>query len=87
MHGVSLRIVLAEAKIYHFNAAEIVALEKHEILRLDVPMRNLLGMQIFKRCKQLVHDQGRNIFRQMLLFNNVIEKFTAITISIRIISQ
>jgi hypothetical protein len=49
MHRVLLREVLGQPEIYHLNACHIILLVKHEVLWLDISMRNLLAVQVVKR--------------------------------------
>lgn len=73
MHCLVLWKVLGKTKINHFNACKVVLSIKHKILWFDIPMRDVSGMKIFKCLEKLLHYKGRNLFRQVLLLNDVVE--------------
>jgi hypothetical protein len=45
-HGLLLREIFAETEINHLDASEVVGLVEHEVLRLDVSMRNVFAVKV-----------------------------------------
>jgi hypothetical protein len=41
-----LREIFAETEINHLDASEVVGLVEHEVLRLDVSMRNVFAVKV-----------------------------------------
>lgn len=83
-HRVLLRVIFTQTKINHFNASEVVLAIEHKILGFYISVRNLLGMEVFEGGKELLHDEGGYILREMPLLNDVVEQFSSLAISTRV---
>lgn len=75
-----LRIIFAQSEINHFNTCQIVLTIEHKILGFDISVGNLLGMKVFEGGKELLHDEGSHILRQVPLLNDVVEQFSSLAI-------
>lgn len=73
LHSLLSGKVLRKAKINHFDAIRVILAGKHEILRLDVSMADVLSVQVSERRKKLMHDQRCLPLAQMLPLDDKME--------------
>ena len=73
MHCLVFWKVLGQTKINHFDTLKIIFTIEHKILWFDIPMRDVLGMKIFKGLEKLLHDKGSNLLRQVFFLDDVVE--------------
>jgi hypothetical protein len=78
IHSVLLWEIFGKPKVNHFYASQITYLGQHEVFWFDVPMRDLLWVQIFQSQEELFHDISWLLFRQVFLLNNVMEKLSTL---------
>lgn len=81
-HGLLAAEVLGEAEVDHFDAGGVVLVREHEVLRLDVPVRDVLSVQVLQRAQQLVHDHRRLPLRKVLPLQDEVEKLASFTVPI-----
>lgn len=80
MHDLALAVVFRQPEIDHLNTRQIILFEKHKVLRFDVSVGNLLGVNVLERLKHLFHDVCGYVFTQVFLLNDVIEQLTSLAI-------
>lgn len=73
--------IFAETEVNHFDAGGIVLLFKHEVLRLNVSVRDVVIVQVHQCGEQLLHYVSCLPFRQVLSLNYEIKKFAAAAVS------
>ena len=78
VHGGLLRKIFGKPEINHFNACQIPLFVKHEILRLDVSMRDLFRVEIIQCWKKLLHNKSSVLLRQIFFLDDVMEKFSTL---------
>lgn len=79
-HKVHAGEILRESEVNHLDLRQIVFLVEHEILWLDVSMRNLPLMQVVERREKLPHDRCGHVLSQELLVDDVLEEFAALAV-------
>mmetsp|Transcript_87128 Transcript_87128/g.255009 ORF Transcript_87128/g.255009 Transcript_87128/m.255009 type:complete len:303 (-) Transcript_87128:275-1183(-) len=55
-------VALAEAKVDDVEVVHLVVDPKHEVLGLDVPVNDALGVKVLDAAQQLVRDQHRGLY-------------------------
>ena len=48
LHGLLARKVFGEAEVNHFDARRVALGRQHKVLGLDVPMANVLRVQVYQ---------------------------------------
>lgn len=81
MHGLVLVLQrLREPEVNHLNAFQVVWLREHEVLRLDITMRNALAVEVLEGLEKLFHDIRRLVLAQKLVVDDILEQFAAFAV-------
>ena len=83
VHSVLLCEILWKSEIYHFYACHIVFFVEHKVLGFYISMWYLFGMKILQSREQLLHDICCHVLWKKFILNDIMEKFSAVTISIK----
>ena len=82
LHGLLAGEVFRQAKINHLDTGGVAFASKHEVLRLDVAMTDVLSMEVDECREQLVHDHCCLFLAQMLSLKNEMEEFTSFAVPV-----
>lgn len=83
-HGVHRLVLvlqrLREPEVNHLNAFKVIWLREHEVLRLDITMRNALAVEVLEGLEKLFHDIRRLVLAQKLVVDDILEQFAAFAV-------